>query len=110
MTHPQSLPELPTATLHEVENANTGERSLSRTSTAYYGSNWREVLPLFTAEQMRAYGQACAEAEREACARVCDEKARRNFPWGSEHSHIYHAQADWAKQCATAIRARKEQK
>lgn len=47
-----------------------------------------------------------AQAEREACARVCDEKARRNFPWGSESADIYHAQADWAELCAAAIRAR----
>jgi hypothetical protein len=27
----------------------------------------------FTTEQMLAWGKACAEAEREACAKVCDE-------------------------------------
>lgn len=53
-----------------------------------------------------AYGAACAAAERAACAKVCDEKARRNFPWGSENSDMYHAQADWAAHCAAAIRAR----
>lgn len=46
--------------------------------------------------------------EREACARVCDELAKRNFPWGSENADRYHAQADWAEKCAAAIRARKE--
>ena len=34
-----------------------------------------EVVPHYTADQMRAYGAACAAAEREACAKLCDEKA-----------------------------------
>jgi len=46
-----------------------------------------------------------ARAALEQAAKVCDEKARRNFPWGSENSDIYHAQADWAEHCADAIRA-----
>ena len=46
-----------------------------------------------------------AAAERERCAKVCDENAKRNFPWGSENSDRYHAQADWAERCAAAIRA-----
>ena len=28
---------------------------------------------VFTADQMRAYARAAVEAEREACARICDE-------------------------------------
>ena len=28
----------------------------------------------FTAEQMLAWGKACAAAEREACAKVCEER------------------------------------
>ena len=27
---------------------------------------------LFTADQMRAYGEVCAAAEREACAKLCE--------------------------------------
>jgi hypothetical protein len=33
----------------------------------------------YTAEQMLAWGKACAEAEREACAKVCD-----NWPTGRD--------------------------
>ncbi len=44
------------------------------------------------------------EAGLEAAAKVCDDKARRNFPWASENSDRYHAQADWAAHCAAAIR------
>jgi hypothetical protein len=51
-----------------------------------------------------------AAAEREACAKVCDEKAKRNFSWSSENADRYHAQADWAYVCAQAIRASGESK
>jgi len=45
-------------------------------------------------------------AEREACAKVCDEHAKRNYNWASENADIYHAQAHWAGRIADAIRAR----
>jgi hypothetical protein len=45
----------------------------------------------YTAEQMLAWGKACAEAEREACAKLCDGWA--------------HADGD---QCAAAIRIRNQ--
>jgi hypothetical protein len=45
-------------------------------------------------------------AEREACAKVCDEHAKRNYNWASENADIYHAQAHWAGRIAAAIRAR----
>ena len=64
----------------------------------------RELTRL-TAERDRALDQ-----ERERCARVCDKHAERNFPWGSENSDIYHAQAAWAQRCAKAIRALEEPK
>jgi hypothetical protein len=38
-------------------------------------------------------------------ARECDKRAKRDFPWASENSDRYHAQADWAEQCAKDIRA-----
>jgi hypothetical protein len=44
--------------------------------------------------------------EREACAKVCDEHAKRNYNWASENADIYHAQAHWAGRIAAAIRAR----
>lgn len=33
-----------------------------------------EEIPGYTAEQMLAWGKACAAAEREACAKVCEER------------------------------------
>jgi len=41
----------------------------------------------------------------EQCAKACDKRAKRDFPWASENSDRYHAQADWAEQCAKDIRA-----
>lgn len=42
--------------------------------------------------------------ERERCAKIADEHARRNYPWGSENTDRYHAQADWAERIAAVIR------
>ena len=47
---------------------------------------------------------AAVAAERERCAKVADEHARRNYPWGSENTDRYHAQADWAERIAAVIR------
>jgi hypothetical protein len=38
----------------------------------------------FTTEQMLAWGKACAEAEREACAKLLDEMAAQD-----KHSNYY---------------------
>lgn len=63
---------------------------------AYYGSNWEEVRKLYTEAQMRAYGEQCAAAarlaEREECAKVCEQ-------WGAWNNT--------AHDIAAAIRARR---
>jgi hypothetical protein len=46
----------------------------------------------------------------EECAKVCDEGARRNYPWASENSDTYHTQADWAEVLAKRVRLLKEKK
>jgi hypothetical protein len=58
----------------------------------------------FTASQMRDYALAHIAAERARCAKIADEHARRNYPWGSENTDKYHAQAHWAARIAAAIR------
>lgn len=60
--------------------------------------------------EVREYARLALAQERERCAQVCDNHAERNFPWGSENSDIYHAQAAWAERCAKAIRALEEPK
>ena len=44
------------------------------------------------------------DAAVERCAKIADEHARRDYPWGSENTDRYHAQADWAKRIAAVIR------
>lgn len=58
----------------------------------------------FSAHHRRGYEKGRREAMEE-CARIADEHARRNYPWGSENTDRYHAQADWAERIAAAIRA-----
>ena len=53
----------------------------------------------FTTQQMLAWGKACAESEREACAKLCDDKAKETI--------IYHGQV-WSDYFARAIRARSQ--
>jgi len=57
-------------------------------------------------DALERFAALVAAAEREACAKVCDEHAKRNYNWASENADIYHAQAHWAGRIATAIRAR----
>lgn len=54
---------------------------------------------------VRSYGKACARAALERAAQIAGKFAKRDFPWGSENSDRYHAQADWAELVAAAIRA-----
>ena len=56
-----------------------------------------EEIPGYTAEQMLAWGKACAAAEREACVKVCEENANDL------------SEGDWDSaciNCADHIRAR----
>lgn len=65
-------------------------------------------------EAARTRENEAAKGEREAAliartreedAQIATKHATRNFPWASENSHTYHAQAEWAKRIAAAIRA-----
>lgn len=64
----------------------------------------RDLFPVFA-----RFAALVAEQEREACAKVCDEHAKRNYNWASENADIYHAQAHWAGRIAAAIRARRQE-
>ena len=59
-----------------------------------------EEIPGFTAEQMLAWGKACAAAEREACETVVEDIARK---YQKAHEASLENIAD---ECAAAIRAR----
>jgi hypothetical protein len=65
---------------------------------------------LYTANQMRAYATAAVAAERERCARICDDIAKRHLCSGrytsvvADHSVRAGGQVDGAEECAAAIR------
>ena len=60
----ETLPPLPDVELAEIRNDSINKTRLSETGAHYWGSNWREVRKLYTAEQMRAYAVAAvAQAE-----------------------------------------------
>ena len=110
-----SAPELPEPfdmdmpELHIVGlSCGVEDRSIhDRYEAAEYG--WREcydafaqVIPvIYTSDQMRAYGQACAAAERAACAKLCDELQEARFATG----HVREGSA--ARTLAEAIRNQK---
>lgn len=56
------LGPLPDTELSEVRYDALNLSQLSKTGTAYWGSNWREVRKLYTAEKLRAYALAEVEA------------------------------------------------
>lgn len=61
---------------------------------------WEEQYGPYTADQMREYAKMAVEAEREACAEVCDDLA---FDW---HKHAAGGLVGAYNACAAAIRAR----
>ena len=58
-----------------------------------YGFDHKVKLPVYDEKQMREYAQTAVLAEREACAKLCDELFADVPPYS-------------APDCAAAIRAR----
>lgn len=71
--------------------------------------------PLYTADQMREYAKKAVEAEREACAKVCEEKQEYSMPIscpdgisGCLVAHYIPARREkTGSECAAAIRDRR---
>jgi hypothetical protein len=53
-------------------------------------------------EQLQRFANLVAAAEREACAKVCDEKVDAEYATGK----VDHNEMGWTQACAIAIRAR----
>ena len=66
-----------------------------------YGFSNSLAGALFTANQMRAYAQQAVAAERERCARVCDDEARMRTEAGNKHPE----DSDSRGRCFAAARA-----
>jgi hypothetical protein len=56
-------------------------------------------------ELFERFAALVAAAEREACAKVCDEKVDAEYKTGK----VDHNEMGWTQACAIAIRARGEQ-
>jgi hypothetical protein len=56
-------------------------------------------------ELFERFAALVAAAEREACAKVCDEKVDAEYKTGK----VDHNEMAWTQACAIAIRARGEQ-
>jgi hypothetical protein len=52
---------------------------------------------------LEAFAKLVAEHEREACAKVCDEKVEAEYATGK----VDHNEMGWTQACAIAIRARR---
>jgi len=46
------------------------------TVATVFATGEKVQIPGYTSEQMLAWGKACAEAEREACAKLCENHVR----------------------------------
>ena len=55
---------------------------------------------------LEAFAALVAAAEREACAKVCDEKVNAEYATGK----VDHNEMGWTQACAIEIRARGETK
>ena len=54
------------------------------------------------ADHLERFANLVAAAEREACAKVCDEKVAAEYATGK----VDHNEIGWTQACAIAIRAR----
>lgn len=58
-------------------------------------TEWDDIMG-YTADQMREYAKKAVEAEREACAALCESLDDASYP----------TRRVWPSECAEAIRAR----
>ena len=61
-------------------------------------------LSLWSKSGMETEIRKAVEAEREACAKVCDDKVDAEYATGK----VDHNEMGWTQSCAIAIRARGE--
>jgi hypothetical protein len=60
----------------------------------------------YSADQMHAYAAAALAAERERCAKLCDDVARSAYELDGRHSSAHtEGKGDGAAECAALIRS-----
>jgi hypothetical protein len=67
--------------------------------------HWDDVQVFATPNVLERFAALVAAAEREACAKLCDEKVDAEYKTGK----VDHNEMAWTQACAIAIRARGEQ-
>jgi hypothetical protein len=94
----------PSAWMKELPTGEGVERAVRTTTVKEVADDWEQATPLYTADDLRSV----VLAEREACAKVCEEQqnifASPRYATGQPMSSIRERFA--AGQCAAAIRAR----
>jgi len=68
---------------------------------AGFATSWTEAA----GEALERFAALVAAHERDACAKVCDEKVDAEYKTGK----VDHNEMAWTQACAIAIRARGEQ-
>ena len=63
------------------------------------------IGPVYGHESIERFAALVAAHEREACAKVCDDKVNSEYATGK----VDHNEMAWTQACAIAIRARGEQ-
>ena len=94
-----TLPPLPEPWVIDSEEAGTD----------HSGESIYQDVPLFTSDQMRTYGAACAAAERERCAEMCEKKghAMQSESEAFRGCDLWiQGGADASLECAAAIRSK----
>lgn len=85
-----------------------GSRKFS--AAKHNGNSPDRSVPIYTAGQMHAYGQSCADAAIEQCAEVCEEvEASAWALWKMGADPIEQGRNIGAQHCADALRALKGQ-
>jgi hypothetical protein len=64
--------------------------------------NYRSSYYAGTSDEIERFAALVAAAEREACAKVCDQKVDAEYATGK----VDHNEMGWTQACAIAIRAR----
>ena len=77
------------------------------TMTVTLGIDRKVKVPMWDEDAMRAYAAAAVRAEREACAKVCEEIEDQAYGlWRERAEQLHLGREAGAEQCAAAIRAR----
>ena len=94
----------PTAWMQELPKEEGVERAVRTTTVREVAEDWKNPIPLYTADDL----QAAVLAEREACAKLCEKEQFELTQDVSGKNGLQHFDAG-CRSCAEMIRARGDQ-